>query len=43
MDALLKRVGRFEVVETFDFSYDIDHPLPVTRDSEDTVYVLRRR
>ncbi len=40
---LLADVDRFEVLETYDFSYDINHPLPVDKHSEDVVYVLRRK
>lgn len=43
MNALLQRAPQFDVVETYNFDYDIDAPAPVTRESEDTVYVLRRR
>ena len=39
--ALLRQVGRFEIVETYDFAYDTSRPVPVTAESEDVVYVLR--
>jgi SAM-dependent methyltransferase len=42
-DDLVARVPSFEVVETYDFGYDIDNPLRVTTRTEDVVYVLRKR
>ncbi|MFW6124737.1 MAG: SAM-dependent methyltransferase [Pirellulales bacterium] len=42
MDSLLDRVGRFEVVDTFDFTYDLDHPTPVDAWTQDVIYVLRK-
>ena len=41
-DDLLASVGGFSVVETFDFHYRIDHPIVITPQTEDVVYVLRR-
>lgn len=41
--SVLKKIPEFEVVETYDFSYDIDQPHPITNASEDVVFVLRRR
>lgn len=32
----------FEIVETYDFGYDIDGPIQVTSATEDVVYVLRK-
>ncbi len=43
MRNLIGRGGDWEIAETFDFAYDIDEPLPVTGETEDVVYVLRRR
>jgi len=40
---LLGRVDQFELVETYDFHYDLDQPIHVTRRTEDVVYVLRKR
>jgi SAM-dependent methyltransferase len=40
---LLADVPELELVETYDFSYDIDNPLPVNDASEDVVFVLRAR
>lgn len=40
---LLKDVGRFEVLETYDFTYDIDSPQPVTASTEDVVFILQKR
>lgn len=40
---LLGQVAELELVETYDFSYDIDRPAPINRRTEDAVYVLRRK
>ena len=40
---LLGRVQELEVVETYDFTYRIDQPHKLRGDSEDVVFVLRRR
>jgi SAM-dependent methyltransferase len=40
---LLGRLGELELVETYDFDYDIETPARVNRSSEDVVYVLRKR
>ena len=40
---LLQRSVQFELVETYDFSYEIDRPIRVDSLSEDVVYVLRKR
>lgn len=42
MDRLIAGVSGWELVETFDFAYEIDHPVKVGPRSEDMVYVLRR-
>ncbi len=42
MDRFLQRGGQWEIVETFDFAYDIEAPIKVDGGSEDVVYVLRR-
>ena len=41
--SLLKKVPEFEIAQTYDFSYDIKHPTIVTAETEDVVYILRRR
>ena len=43
MGELFKSVGRFDVLETYDFCYDIDEPIEVDALTEDVVYVLRKR
>lgn len=43
MDALIKKSGRWDLLETFDFGYDVNDPIEVDATSEDVVYVLRRR
>jgi SAM-dependent methyltransferase len=40
---LLATVDRFDIVATYSFDYDISHPITVTGDTVDVVYVLRRR
>ena len=40
---LLAKVPELELAETFDFWYEIDEPVPVSRDSSDTLLVLRKR
>jgi SAM-dependent methyltransferase len=40
---LLKRVPQWQCVETFDFAYDIDSPIKLDNQSEDVVFVLRRK
>lgn len=40
---LLKSVPAWEVAETYDFAYRRDRPVRVRPDTEDVVYVLRRR
>ncbi|QDT63663.1 class I SAM-dependent methyltransferase [Calycomorphotria hydatis] len=42
MNALLKRVPAFELVETYDFCYDIDDPIKVTKSTQDVVYILKK-
>ncbi len=42
-DSLLQAVNRFEVLETYDFRYDIDQPMPVDKQTEDVVYILRKK
>ncbi|MGL4465495.1 MAG: class I SAM-dependent methyltransferase [Planctomycetia bacterium] len=36
-------VPEFDLVETYDFNYDLDDPLPLNDDSADTVLVLRKK
>ncbi len=43
MKALIDHSGMWEIVETFDFGYDLSDPITVDAASEDVVYVLRRR
>ena len=41
--ALLAKVEDLEVLDTFEVSYDIDCPAEVENDTEDVVWVLRKR
>jgi hypothetical protein len=40
---LLASVPSFELVETYDFGYDIDQPVEICPRTEDVIYVLRKR
>ena len=40
---LLDRIHELEVVETYDFAYEMDHPIRVAAETEDVVFVLRKR
>ena len=42
MDALIASSEQWESVATFDFGYDLKHPIEVDAMTEDVVYVLRR-
>lgn len=39
---LLAKVPEFELVESYDFWYEIDEPVKLSRDSSDTLLVLRK-
>ena len=39
---LLAAAGRFSILETYSFDYDISRPVTVTAGTEDVVYVLKR-
>lgn len=43
MASLLKKIPDWEVVQTFDFSYETDEPIQVDGNTEDVVYVLRKK
>jgi len=40
---LLAAVNRFDLLETYSFEYDVSRPIKVTADTEDVVYVLKRK
>lgn len=42
-DRLLAATPQLEVAETYDFAYRLDEPVEIDGDTEDVVYVLRRR
>jgi SAM-dependent methyltransferase len=42
MHRLLGRIRDLELVETYDFNYDLEAPIRVNRSTEDVVYVLRK-
>jgi len=43
MRKLLASVPELEVIETYDFTYEIDEPVEIEADTEDVVFVLRKR
>ena len=42
MDKLIAASGRWELLATYDFAYEIDCPIEVDATTEDVVYVMRR-
>ena len=40
---LLRRVADLELVETHDFAYELNRPIDVDKQTEDVVYVLRKK
>ncbi|WP_436717005.1 class I SAM-dependent methyltransferase [Roseiconus lacunae] len=42
MARLIKHSGKWEVVATYDFGYDLSDPIEVDETTEDVVYVLKR-
>lgn len=42
-DALLKKVPELAVEAVYDFHYDIDDPVEITPETEDVVFILRKR
>ena len=43
MQKLIESVSSWEIVAIHDFTYDIDEPITIDADTEDVVYVLRKR
>lgn len=43
MASLLDSIRQFELLETYDFGYEIDEPIEIDGSTEDVVYILRRR
>lgn len=43
MAALLAKVPEFEIAATYDFAYDLDEPIEISKDTEDVVFVLRKK
>ena len=43
IDNLFKKVSDFEVAAIYDFAYDFETPVTVTSDTEDVVYILRKK
>jgi len=42
-DSLLKKVPELDLLETYDFMYEMSHPVTITPESEDIVFILRRK
>ncbi|MGI6417495.1 MAG: class I SAM-dependent methyltransferase [Thermoguttaceae bacterium] len=40
---LLGKVPELKLVETCDFAYQVDHPIQIDRETEDVIYILRKR
>ena len=40
---LLKKTDCFEIEETYDFCYELDNPIKIDAETEDTVFVLRKK
>lgn len=43
MNTLIAASGCWDVIETYDFAYQLDDPIEVDTTTEDVVYVMRRR
>lgn len=43
LQSLLKKIPELELVESFDFWYEIDEPIKLTRSSSDSLLVFRKR
>jgi hypothetical protein len=43
MQKLIDRTKGLELLETFDFGYDINEPITVDKQTEDVVYVMRKK
>ena len=41
--ALLKKVPEFEVVEMYDFMYEMDFTIELDAQTEDVVFILRKK
>lgn len=43
MDQLIASVPSLEIAATYDFAYNLDKPITIDSDTEDVVYILRKR
>jgi SAM-dependent methyltransferase len=43
LESLIASVADWEIVESYDFAYEIDDPISVDATTEDVVYILRKR
>ena len=41
--SLIEKSGRWEIVGTYDFTYDINQPITIDPSSEDVVYILKKK
>ncbi len=42
-NALIRKIAGLEIVETYDFAYEIDNPITVDGCTEDVVYILQKQ
>ncbi|MCH2113578.1 MAG: class I SAM-dependent methyltransferase [Pirellulales bacterium] len=43
LETLLEKVAELEMTAVYDFSYDIDNPVSVGPETEDVIYILKKR
>jgi len=43
MDTLLRETAEFEITAVYDFGYDIGQPVNIGPDTEDVIYILKKR
>jgi hypothetical protein len=39
---LLNEAGQWEIIDTYDFQYNLKQSMPIDDQTEDVVYILRR-
>ena len=43
MESLLADCTEFEITAVYDFGYDINAPIEIRPDTEDVIYILKKR
>ena len=43
MTSLLEKVPAYECVGVYNFAYDLDQPNTISSDTEDVVYILKKK